>query len=153
VAIAGAFSLTAAPAQAAPTDAADVWTALTPTYTSTGKYAYEPFAPQGGYARTDTCVPNMGYHYVNAQLLADPAVDPAKPEALLYEGGSNTSTRKLVGVEWVVPDSAVTTAPTLFGQKFFHDTALKIYSLHAWIYRTNPNGLFTAYNPRVACPA
>ncbi|MFI8536627.1 hypothetical protein ACIGMX_41140 [Streptomyces aquilus] len=150
-AIAGAFSLTAAPAQAAPAD--DAWAALVPTYAATGKYAYEPFAPTGGYARTNACVPHMGYHYVNGQLLADPAVDPAKPEALLYEGGSTTSTRKLVGVEWIVPDTAVTKAPTLFGQTFSHDTVLKVYSLHAWIYKRNPDGLFTAFNPTVTCPA
>ncbi|MDT7843682.1 hypothetical protein [Streptomyces justiciae] len=153
VAIAGAFSLTAAPAQAAPADDADVWIALVPTYAATGKYAYEPFAPGGGYARTNTCVPNMGFHYVNAQLRDDPAVDPAKPEVLLYEGGSNASTRKLVGVEWIVPISATAAAPTLFGKTFFKDTALGVYSLHAWIYKSNPNGLFEAYNPRVTCPA
>ncbi|MFF5494692.1 hypothetical protein [Streptomyces aquilus] len=153
-AIAGAFSLTAAPAQAvqaAPAD--DPWAALVPTHAATGKYAYEPFAPQGGYARTTLCVPHMGYHYVNAQLRDDPAVDPAKPEVLLYEGGSNAGTRKLVGVEWIVPISATATAPTLFGRTFFKDTALGVYSLHAWIYKTNPNGLFEAYNPRVTCPA
>ncbi|WP_405732969.1 hypothetical protein OG885_19125 [Streptomyces sp. NBC_00028] len=153
VAIAGAFCLTAAPAQAAPAAEADPWAALTATYAATGKYAYEPFAPTGGYARTNTCVPKMGYHYVNGQLLADPAVNAAKPEALLYEGGSNPSTRKLVGVEWIVPDTAVTAAPTLFGETFFHDTVLKVYSLHAWIYKTNPDGLFTALNPKVTCPA
>ncbi|WP_329335958.1 hypothetical protein OG866_18185 [Streptomyces sp. NBC_00663] len=153
VAIAGAFSLTAAPAQAAPQDADDVWSALVPTYASTGSYAYEPFAAQGGYARTNMCVPNMGYHYVNGELLADPEVDPAHPEALLYEGGAGTSTRKLVGVEWVVPDTAVTAAPELFGETFFHDPVLKVYSLHAWIYKANPDGLFTAFNPRVKCPA
>ncbi|OPG10047.1 hypothetical protein B1R27_03400 [Streptomyces sp. GKU 895] len=152
-AIAGAFSLTAAPAQAAPTDDTDPWSALVPTYAATGKYAYEPFAPGGGYARTSTCVPNMGYHYVNATLLEDPAVDPAEPEALLYEGGSTTGTRKLVGVEWIVPDTAVTAAPTLFGEIFSHDAVLHVYSLHAWIYKSNPNGLFETFNPKVTCPA
>ncbi|MES5824469.1 hypothetical protein [Streptomyces sp. RG80] len=150
VAIAGAFCLTATPAQAAP-DPEDLWLDLTPTYTSTAIYAYEPWAPEeGGYARTDECVPEMGYHYVNPEYLG--SLDPTTPAALLYEGGADRGARRLVAVEWVVPDTGQATAPELFGETFYKDTTLKAYTLHAWIHKDNPDGLFTAFNPEVKCP-
>ncbi|MEU6379959.1 hypothetical protein [Streptomyces sp. NPDC046909] len=150
VAIAGAFSLTAAPAQAAPEPDPSVWVELVPTYTATAKYAYEPFAPKGGWARTNDCVPEMGYHYVNPANIG--SLDPSTPAALLYEGGSNTASRKLIAVEWVVQDTGQAT-PTLFGQTFDEGQLPGYFTLHAWIYKTNPDGLFEGFNPKVKCPA
>src|SRR5918996_1364218 len=43
----------------------------------------------------------MGYHYFNPELMADNAVDPLEPEALVYESTPNGGL-KLVAVEWVV---------------------------------------------------
>ena len=43
----------------------------------------------------------MGYHYFNQQLVADNAVDPLEPEALVYAPAPDGGL-KLVAVEWVV---------------------------------------------------
>lgn len=147
LAAASAFALTAVPAQAADPDPS-VWAQLTPTYTATGQYGYEPFAPGGGYARIDKCVPNMGYHYVNPANIG--SLDPAKPAALLYEDGPHG--RKLIAVEWVVADTGQET-PKLFGQKFEEGQRVGLFTLHAWLYKQNPDGLFKAFNSTVKCPA
>lgn len=147
VAAAAAFSLTAVPAQAAEPDPF-VWTQLTRTYTATGKYGYEPLAKSGGYQRTNDCVPKMGYHYVNPAYLG--SLDPATPAALLYEKGPRG--RKLIAVEWVVEDKGQDT-PELFGQKFDEGQLPGHFTLHAWIYKTNPDGLFEGFNRTVKCPA
>ncbi|MCX5361552.1 hypothetical protein OG864_22860 [Streptomyces sp. NBC_00124] len=150
MAIAGALSLTAAPAQAAPEPDPFVWVDLVPTYTTTAKYSYEPLAPPDGWAATGGCVPEMGYRYVNAEYLADSVVDPGKPEVLLYEGGSDTSDRDLVAVGWAVKNTGQA-APELFGETFRSTEVPGYYTLHAWIYEDNPDGFFEPFNPAVQC--
>jgi len=102
----------------------------------------------------------MGVHYVKGALVGDGAIDPARPEALVYQVADDGSL-KLGAVEWVVIqsawDSAHSSPPTLFGQQFMLTQAGNryglpaFYSLHAWIYKQNPNGTFSAYNPGVTC--
>ncbi|WP_405647199.1 hypothetical protein [Streptomyces sp. NBC_00019] len=150
MAIAGALSLTAAPAQAVPEPDPFVWVDLVPTYTNTAPSAYEPLAPPDGWARTDTCVPGMGYRYVNAEYLADGVVDAGKPEVLLYEGGADTSDRDLVAVGWAVKNTGQA-APELFGETFRSTEVPGYYTLHAWIYEDNPDGFFEPFNPAVTC--
>ncbi|MFG2378489.1 hypothetical protein ACGFY9_44430 [Streptomyces sp. NPDC048504] len=159
VATAAAFALTAAPAQAASDPDPSAWTTLSKTYQATAKYGYEAFAlvPSAGYQRSDDCVAKppeggMGYHYINPANID--SVDPAKPAALLYADGSDfVEGRRLVAVEWMVKDTGQTTAPTLFGQTFQKDPKLPGYfTLHAWIYKPNPKGLFAPWNPEVVCP-
>ncbi|MFE2421749.1 hypothetical protein [Streptomyces hokutonensis] len=165
VATAAAFALTAAPAHAASDPDPSAWTTLSKTYQATAKYGYEAFAAGGGYVRTDTCADDlaeggMGYHYVNLANAVSPP-DPEKPAALLYADGFNDEYtgesdfgggRKLVAVEWMVKDTGQTTAPTLFGQTFQKDPKLGYFTLHAWIYKPNPKGLFAPWNPEVVCP-
>ncbi|MGX9888591.1 hypothetical protein [Streptomyces sp. NPDC002276] len=159
VATAAAFALTAAPAHAASDDPdPSVWTTLSKTYQATSKYGYEAFAvaATAGYQRSDDCAANppeggMGYHYVNKANID--SLDPAKPAALLYADGSDfVEGRRLVAVEWMVTDTGQTTAPTLFGQAFQKDPELGYFTLHAWIYKPNPKGLFAPWNPEVVCP-
>ncbi|RJT35271.1 hypothetical protein D3227_21860 [Mesorhizobium waimense] len=100
----------------------------------------------------------MGIHFVNVPSIG-PTVDPMRPNVLIYEpvdGGL-----RLVGVEWLVPLTPDTKAPPeLFGQTFmgpmeghyplipkeFHH-----YDLHAWLFKDNPNGMFSPTNPDVKC--
>ena len=99
----------------------------------------------------------MGYHYFNAALVADNAVDPLEPEVLVYESKPNGD-RKLVAVEWVVrgPNTnppGVTTAPSLLGMPMhILVPAVGFYLKHAWIWKTNPAGMFADWNPEVTCP-
>ncbi|KPI01043.1 hypothetical protein OK074_5623 [Actinobacteria bacterium OK074] len=122
----------------------------------------------------------MGYHDVKASLFG--SLDPAKPAALLYEDAdanrdewdfgdlgdvtdpADTAAdepRRLVAAEWIVVDkdgdpATTDDRPTLFGQKFDGPTTLPglplHYSLHAWLWKPNPSGMFAPWNPTVKCP-
>jgi hypothetical protein len=70
---------------------------------------------------------------------------------------------RLVAVEYIAfqgPwDATHDMAPMLFGQMFMLTTAPNrfglppFYSLHAWVWKNNPSGTFSMWNPTVHCPA
>jgi hypothetical protein len=99
----------------------------------------------------------MGVHMVNTSLL-DETLDPMEPEALVYEP-RNDGTLKLVALEYVIFEGDWTGpgTPSLFGQPFDYVPAGNrydlppFYALHAWLWKSNPSGLFYAWNPRVDC--
>ena len=99
----------------------------------------------------------MGYHYFNKALVDDLAVDPLRPEALVYAPGPNGQLR-LVAVEYVVPGPnsvppGVSTAPTIFGMPMhILLTPPGFYIHHAWVWGHNPAGIFADWNPEVSCP-
>ncbi len=102
----------------------------------------------------------MGVHYVNGALVGDTVLDPARPEALVYEPGSFGRMR-LAALEYIVFkdawDATHTGPPTLFGTPFDFTPAPNrygipaFYALHAWIWKDNPAGMFMPWNPRVTC--
>jgi hypothetical protein len=137
-------------------------------------------AGQDGYVRGSPCEAiasgGMGYHYVNPALARDLAVDPLRPEVLLY-APKQSGELKLVGVEYFAPALANTPtgpapwfgaapppggffnpAPTLFGQTFDgpmagHSPEMPWhYDLHVWVWRHNPSGTFAMWNPLAHCP-
>ncbi|MCL6667749.1 hypothetical protein [Streptomyces panaciradicis] len=161
VATAAALSLSAVPARA-DTDAS-VWTDLVATYDATARYAYEGLAKDGGFVPLGGCYATatggVGYHYVNKANVG--SLDPARPAALVYadeadDGLMDTDgpagRRTLVAVEWIVKDKGQA-APTLFGQTFGTNPRSQQFTLRAWLYRPNGDGLFASYNPDVTCPA
>jgi hypothetical protein len=99
----------------------------------------------------------MGYHYFNWDLFDDPTVDPLKPEGLVYEPGPNGQLN-LVAVEWVVPKATWEAAgntgvPSVLGMDMhILNPALNWYILHAWVWKHNPSGMFSDWNPEVICP-
>ncbi|MGW1618034.1 hypothetical protein [Streptomyces sp. NPDC002172] len=165
LALAVPFALAAVPAGAAPVPDSDpfLWTDLTPTYTATADYQYEPFAVTDGYARppagscdkdTRNNKGGAGYHYVRTAGVG--SLDPAEPAGLLYETDADGG-RALAGVEWIVRAGTGTAAPTLFGQPFQGPTTVPgvtgpVYTLRAWIWKDNPSGLFAQWNTTVTCP-
>ncbi len=127
----------------------------------TDRYRAESAALADGYARTDDCVPGMGYHYVDFSRL-DNMLEPSRPEALLYRSSSHGG-RVLVGAEWIVVDRDQDLAtdddrPAVFGHDFDgpmpgHGTGMPIhYDLHAWAWTDNPDGGFATWNPAITCP-
>jgi len=102
----------------------------------------------------------MGVHYVNGALIQGGTLDPARPQALVYQVQRNGQVQ-LVAVEYVVFQSAWDAShkepPTLFGQTFMLNPADNrfglpaFYSLHAWIWKHNPSGTFAPFNPQVRC--
>jgi hypothetical protein len=113
----------------------------------------------------------MGIHYGNPALLGlvpgsrpttgtDAAIDPLRPEVLMYEVRPD-GTRRLVGIEYVVYraawDAVHAEPPRLLGvpfdQKFGADAHghADHYELHVWLWRHNPLGMFSPWNPKVDC--
>jgi hypothetical protein len=96
----------------------------------------------------------MGYHHLN-RALADAKTEVEHPEILLYERLPN-GTYRLNGVEFIVPYRAWprdSVAPTIMGQALKHEDNLKIWYLHAWVWRKNQQGVFADFHPDVQCPA
>ena len=103
----------------------------------------------------------MGVHYVNGDLVGDDSVNALHPEAMVYQPIPGHPLR-LVAVEYVVFKAAWAKThhgrPHLFGQTFMLSPAGNrfglpaFYSLHAWIWKHNPAGMFEMWNPNVTCP-
>jgi hypothetical protein len=103
----------------------------------------------------------MGIHAVNATLMADPAINPLRPEILLYVPKANGKLR-LVGVEYwkADADGNLATAedrPSTLGHAFDgpmpgHNPTMPVhYDLHVWLFAANPSGQFAQFNPTVSC--
>jgi hypothetical protein len=130
---------------------------------ATARFHKLEVAIQEGYAPFGDCFSDpseggMGYHYANAELMEDPAVDPNHPELLLYEKQAD-GTLRFVGVEYLTFQAAWHKAgnrqlPRLFGERFHLNTTLldePFYLLHVWQWKHNPAGRFVDWNPRVVC--
>ena len=130
---------------------------------ATAQYMDVNVATAAGYGPFLGCVSGtdhgaMGIHYVNGSLL-NGTVDPAHPQALIYEPSNGQL--NLVGVEFIV-DAATwfksnSSSPVLDGQTFlFVDSPNRynippFFELHVWAWRSNPNGSFMDWNDNVSC--
>lgn len=139
---------------------------------ATAQYHNLSAAHAGGYglfpdAAGIACIDNppvggMGVHYVNLALVKSGKIDALKPQALVYAPGSDGQLQ-LAAVEYIAFqgawDSTHTMAPMLFGQMFMLTPAGNrfgipaYYSLHVWVWRHNPSGMFKMWNPNVSCGA
>ena len=131
---------------------------------ATAEYSDIAAAKAAGYALLHGCVSGqdggaMGLHYANSALVGDGVLDPAQPEALLYE--VHNGTYQLNAVEYVVLadawDASHQGPPVLMGQLFNYVGSPNryglpaFYELHVWAWKTNPNGTFADWNPTVSC--
>ena len=100
----------------------------------------------------------MGYHYFNAELMADDTTDARRPEALVYEKTPDGELN-LVAVEWVVRSAqsnppGVSEAPSVLGMEMHilvPPPGPAFYLMHAWVWKDNPAGMFADWNPDVIC--
>jgi hypothetical protein len=92
----------------------------------------------------------MGVHYVNPDLIADDAVDLARPEAVMYSADGKQT---LLAVEYITAKGpaelhghlfSFTSEPNRYGLPAFHE-------LHVWAWMPNPKGAFADMNPDVSC--
>jgi len=140
-------------------------------------------AAAAGYRFGEPCMQSsagaMGIHASNPALIADGAIDPLRPEVLLYLPKAD-GTLRLIGVEYVQfvrlrnPDTlnfqfwvntspwpatyqVVTPTPELFGHTFEGPMAGHTrtmpwhWDLHVWIWAHNPDGMFAQWNPSLQC--
>jgi len=133
------------------------------------RHATEPFhsipvAEAAGYnifggCFADSVLGGMGQHYANDALIADSLIDALHPELMVYQP-SPSGDLHLVAVEYLVFQDewhahGNINPPSLFGHQFGLDLTLlpkPFYFLHAWVWKENPSGTFTDWNPRVRCP-
>jgi hypothetical protein len=123
-------------------------------------------AKREGYGLLFGCVSGdshgaMGLHFVNLALVADPALDPTRPEIVIYEPRPGGRVR-LIGADFLVfktdwdaehpgePPQLkgqllhLFESPNRFGLPDF-------YTLHVWAWKDNPNGAFVNWHPKVSC--
>lgn len=116
----------------------DVSTALDAGYRSAAEYVRGP----DGVIGTPFVDPSI------AEL------DPEWPQVLLYDLTAE-GTYELVAAKWFRPAAEVDAAPTLFGERLTGPRAGSVptipehYGLTAWLFRENPEGLFSRYNPAI----
>jgi hypothetical protein len=98
----------------------------------------------------------MGVHFVN--LTVQGPLDPKRPNVLIYEPVDGKL--QLVAAEWLVPVTVAKERPVLMGQPFQgpmegHEPLIPQgfvhYDLHAWLFKDNPNGMFSPTNPDITC--
>lgn len=135
---------------------------LATVYSVNARFHSVAQATKAGYVPFYVCaekpgVGTMGQHYVNFDLVGDPAIDPLRPEALVYEPQPDGSL-KLVAIEWVRVGPEEATPPRVLGQDLLYQMAPNRYGIepgfyerHYWLYRTNPDGAFKDWNTNVSC--
>ncbi len=146
--------------------------------TATTRYKDIDAAKADGYIQVTQFIPGLGLHMANLRIPTS-TFDPAKPQVLLYEPDAKGNLR-LVGVAYeFLHTNDTPPAGFAGGSDVWHyhtnlcfqkggsvtiardDVACKAvgglvfqrqtsWLLHAWIWKTNPDGVFTEVNPRVA---
>jgi hypothetical protein len=102
----------------------------------------------------------MGLHYVNMALVGDAALDPAKPEIVIYEPLPNGG-RRLIGADFLVFSEAWhannTGTPKVMGQLMHLIESPNryglpaFYTLHVWAWKPSPTGAFVNWHADVSC--
>jgi hypothetical protein len=125
---------------------------------ATLKYKDLSAAIGDGYVQFYVCteqpgVGTMGQHFLNEALLGDPAVDPLRPEVLVYQP-TRAGGYRLVAVEYVtfqagqtVLGQSMNTVP--LGNRY--GVPAEFYAKHAWVWQGNPKGIFADWNPSITC--
>jgi hypothetical protein len=117
---------------------------------ATAKYRHLDKALKDGYIDIDVVIPGMGYHFMNPDLV-DGTFDIRKPEILVYNIDED-GVYQLVAVEYAIPLALSPMAPEGFtgdGDVWSANTEVELWLLHAWVWKYNPLGVFSPFNPDV----
>jgi len=132
---------------------------------STRRYLDVRRAEADGYGLLFGCVSGpddgaMGLHYVNMALVADPSLDPRRPEIVIYEPLPNGG-RRLIGADFLVFaadwHASHTETPQLMGQLMHLIESPNryglpaFYTLHVWAWKPSPTGAFVNWHTDVSC--
>jgi len=145
---------------------------------ATARYRDVAKARADGYIQVTQFIPGLGLHMANLGI-SNKVFDPAHPQVLLYQpdaagrlklvgvaysiahtGPGDEQPAGFAGNADVwhyhqnlcfLPAGTVTITPTLADCRSRHGyfQAKTAWLLHAWIWKTNPGGVFTEYNPKV----
>ena len=120
---------------------------------ATAKYHNDSNAFKDGYMDINLKLPNMGYHFLQSSLVT-PVFDLTRPAILVYNKKPN-GRFELLAVEYAVPidQQHPNIAPEGFtgnaDQWDFNTLNTGWWTLHAWIWQNNPDGVFKPMNPDV----
>ena len=132
---------------------------------STRRFRNVEQAKAEGYLLMFGCVSGpddgaMGLHYVNLELVGDPALDPARPEIVIYEPLPNGG-RRLIGADFLVFaeswHASNTATPQIMGQLMHLIESPNryglpaFYTLHVWAWKPSPTGAFVNWHQDVSC--
>src|SRR5215475_1384095 len=118
---------------------------------ATAKYNDISKAIADGYADINVFIPHMGFHYLKSSAL-DAEFDPERPELLVYAQDLCLGRMRLVAVEYAVPLNLSSSPPEGFtgdADVWHRNEEFGLWTLHAWIWFRNPDGVFAELNPRV----
>jgi hypothetical protein len=124
---------------------------------ATWKYRNLENAKSDHYIDANVAIQNMGFHFFKQELAADGKFDLSKPEFLVYNKKADGKF-ELVAVEYGVPiDPAHPNTPpagfTGNADVWDRNTLNSgLWTLHAWVWKFNPDGVFTMMNPNVIVP-
>jgi hypothetical protein len=97
-------------------------------------------------------VPQMGIHYLNQGIPA--TFDRDHPQILLYEPAPN-GRLQLVAVEFISPIPDLNNPPpppegfTGSRDAWAINQEYSLWTLHVWVWKENPDGIFAPFNPKV----
>lgn len=98
-------------------------------------------------------VPHMGYHFVNWDFINDGVFNMEEPEAVLFACAPSGELES-VGVEYLVPiqnlDNPEPAPEGFTGNADEWRIVGPFWTLHAWIKKPNPAGMFNPTNPEIA---
>lgn len=117
---------------------------------ATARYQNIENAKADGFVDINVFMPGMGHHFLNQQRL-NATFEAGAPELLVYNLESNGRYR-LVAVEYAVPIPESATAPAGFtgdADAWDKNTTFNLWTLHAWVWLDNPDGVFAPFNPRL----
>jgi hypothetical protein len=132
---------------------------------STRRFRNVEQAKAEGYLLMFGCVSGpddgaMGLHYVNLELVGDPALDPSRPEIVIYEPLPNGG-RRLIGADFLVFaeswHASNTATPQIMGQLMHLIESPNryglpaFYTLHVWAWKPSPTGAFVNWHADVSC--
>jgi hypothetical protein len=121
---------------------------------ATRKYKDINVALAEGFILGGPDVPGEGFHYLNPKRL-DCKFDPEKPEILLYAFLPGETQLRLVALEYAIPFACMPAngpPPEGFAGSldvWHKDEPVPFWTVNAWLYLRNPDGIFTLENPRV----
>jgi hypothetical protein len=137
-------------------------------HNATERYIDINVAFSEGWVKATPCVSGpdtgaMGVHLVLPVRLASVVLNPAQPQALIYEPMKNGAMR-LVGVEFIVLESVWLSSnppagatPALDGNLMNYIAAPNryglpaFYEMHVWAWEHNPKGSYADWNTHVTC--
>jgi hypothetical protein len=120
---------------------------------ATARYRNVNNAFADNYVDIGLKLPNMGYHFLKSALVT-PVFDIKQPPILVYNKNEDGSF-ELLAVEYAVPIDPQTpnVPPAGFSgdddQWDFNTLNTGWWTLHAWVWKNNPDGVFNPMNPLV----